>query len=254
MRNSIVLFFIVVTCCSSCVPFESLVNFSSSAQIPEGPQSISNFDPLLIQYEDQIEVVLTSSNGNALKPFTKKGASEEEFAGVSNDLFKVDEEGNINFPSLGSIKVKGMTCREVEGIIQDRLKDFFQSAPTVDVHITNFKISVTGEVRRPGSIKVENEKISVLEAINLAGDFTDYARRDSVIIIREMDGYRHFKSLDFNSYEVFNDPDYYLKQNDVVYVQTSKLKLYAVRDPATKYLPWVTAVVSVAALLISIIR
>jgi polysaccharide export outer membrane protein len=143
---------------------------------------------------------------------------------------------------------------EAKAKILTLLDPYFETLPIVNLRLLNFRISVNGEVNGPGTFTIPNERVTIIEAVTMAGDFTSYSRRDSVLIVREADGVRTFGYVDFNSADVFTSPYFYLHQNDVIYIRPEKTKIGTVRDPATRVLPWVTTVVSVTAFIISILR
>lgn len=139
--------------------------------------------------------------------------------------YLVDNDGNIEFPVLGRLHVGGMYKKEVERMIQDKLKTYIKEEPIVTVRLVNYKISVTGEVARPGMFTVSNEKINVLEALAMAGDMTIYGERTNVKIIREKeDGKQEVWVVDVTDANIINSPYYYLQQNDIVYVTPNKVK------------------------------
>lgn len=133
----------------------------------------------------------------------------------------VDKNGYIALPIIGEIKVGGLTTYEAKVLITQMAAKYFKS-PDVQIRFTNFKITVLGEVLHPSVYIIPNEKVTVLDAIGLAGDLTIYGRRENVLVIREVDGKRQVTRLDLNSTDVFQSPAFYLKQNDVVYVEPNK--------------------------------
>ena len=137
----------------------------------------------------------------------------------------VDNQGNINFPVLGEIHVGGLTKLEIENLIIDKLKVYLKEAPLVTVRIVNYRISVLGEVAKPGSFVVSNEKINLLEALAMAGDLTIYGMRDNVKLIRTgQDNKQEIITFDLNKTETVMSPYYQLQQNDIVYVTPNKTK------------------------------
>ena len=257
MRTTIPSFFFIalLLSTSSCVTYPSLLNYQQAPRLPIDPQNISNFEPLTIQANDILQIRISSSSDLAIQPFSMGGGTNEEGQGGSSyDEFLVNSEGNIEFPTLGTIAVKGLTTESIKNQLLDRLNPYFEEPPIVQVQLTNFRVNVNGEVARPGSFTVNNGRLTIIEALTMAGDFTPYSRRDSVLIIREENGLRSFGYVDFYSAEVFESDYFYLQQNDVVYVQPQKTKVNSVRDPSSRFLPWVTAFVSLAALVISINR
>lgn len=137
--------------------------------------------------------------------------------------YLVDVEGNINFPVLGKIKLEGLTKSEAINLISGKLVPYLKD-PIVNIGFTNYKITVLGEVARPGQYQVTNERITVLDALGLAGDMTIYGKRNNVLITRENNGKLEFARLNLNSVDVFKSPYYYLQQNDVLYVEPNGAK------------------------------
>lgn len=140
-----------------------------------------------------------------------------------NEGYLVDELGEINFPVLGKVKLVDLTKAEAIEEMSFRLKEYVKD-PIVNIRFINFKITVIGEVNRPSTLVVTTEKVSVLEALGLAGDMTMYGKRENVLIIREIDGKRMVTRINLNSKEFLESPFYYLHQNDVVYVEPDKIK------------------------------
>ena len=139
--------------------------------------------------------------------------------------YLVSNEGTINFPVLGVLKVGGLTKTETENLIRTKLADYIEETPIVTVRMANYKISVLGEVARPGVFTINNEKVSIFEALALAGDLTIWGMRDNVKIIREeADGHREIICLNLNKTDIVNSPYYYLQQNDILYVTPNKTK------------------------------
>lgn len=138
--------------------------------------------------------------------------------------YLVSNEGTIDFPVLGNLHVSGLTKGELEELIREKLGVYLQN-PIVTVRMANYKISVLGEVTRPGIFTVNYEKINVFEALSLAGDLTIWGMRENVKLIREnADGNTEVIKLDLNKTDIVNSPYYYLQQNDVLYVTPNKSK------------------------------
>jgi polysaccharide export outer membrane protein len=135
----------------------------------------------------------------------------------------VDKDGDISLPIIGTIKVAGLTTYQAKDIIRQKAQLYFKN-PDVQLRFANFKITVIGEVTHPSTFTVPNEKVSVLDALGMAGDLTIYGRRDNVLIIREDNGKKELFRLNLNSSDLFKSPYFYLKQNDVVYVEPNKSK------------------------------
>lgn len=138
--------------------------------------------------------------------------------------YLVDETGSINFPSLGTLQVKGLSTKQLELLIEEQLKPYFtEEMPIITARIMNYTVNVLGEVQRPGKFETNNGRMTVLEGLSMAGDMTIYGRRDNVKVIREdANGERFVYTLNFNDKNVFNSPGFFLEQNDVVYVEPNQ--------------------------------
>lgn len=173
--------------------------------------------------------------------------------------YLVDNQGKIEFPVLGTLSVGGLTKSECESMIHDRLKPFMNEAenPVVTVRMANFKISVLGEVARPGMFTVGNEKINIFEALAKAGDLTIYGVRDRVKLIREnAKGRKEVVTLNLNDAEIITSPYYYLQQNDIVYVEPNKVKSQnsSIGQSTTLLVSATSILVSIAALVVNILK
>ena len=137
----------------------------------------------------------------------------------------VDNEGDINFPVIGKVHAAGLSRWQLQEKIKSELKsrNMLKDA-VVTVEFMNFKVSILGEVNSPGTYKIKGDKVTILEAIAMAKDLTIYGLRDEVYVIREQNNQRHTYKLDLRSKDIFESPAYYLKQNDIVYVQPNKVK------------------------------
>lgn len=171
--------------------------------------------------------------------------------------YLVDNQGNINFPMLGEIHVGGLTKIEIENLIIDRLKVYLKEVPLVTVRITNYRISVLGEVTKPGSFIVSSERINLLEALAMAGDLTIYGMRDNVKLIRiGQNNKQEIITLNLNKAETVFSPYYQLQQNDIIYVTPNKTKAKN-SDVGTSIGLWLSAtsiLVSMASLLFNILK
>ncbi len=230
----------------SCTSYQALLNYGESQRIPKEPQAINNYRPITVQANDILSIRVSSTNPIVAEPFNLSG---EEGSG-----YLVNSEGYIDFPTIGKIQLKGLEIEAVKTKIIASLAPYFEENPIVQVRLTNFRVNVNGEVGSPGTFTSDTERLTVIDAITLAGDFTNYSARDSILIIREENGMRSFGYIDFSSPDLFNSPYFYLQQNDVLYVKPNKTVVSTVRDPATRFIPWIGAAVSLVALLISLRR
>ena len=173
--------------------------------------------------------------------------------------YLVDNSGNIDFPVLGTLTVGGLTKSECEKMIHDKILPYLNAAenPVVTVRMSNYKISVLGEVNRPGMFTVGNEKINILEALAQAGDLTIYGVRDKVKLIREdAKGRKDVITLNLNDANIINSPYYYLQQNDIVYVEPNKVKARnsAIGQSTTIWLSATSILVSLTSLLYNVLK
>lgn len=246
-----IIFGVFLVMMTGCTSYQSLLNYNEPPGIPKVPQEINNFEALKIQSSDLLRISVSSLDMASTQPFKPGGGSDQEGA---QNTYLVSSGGYITFPTVGKIQVEGLNIEEVQDVILEKLKPYFQDEPIIQARLENFKVNVNGEVGQPGTYSVNNDRLSIIEAVTLAGDFTAYSRRDSILIIREENGMRSFGYVNFNSADIFNSDLFYLKQNDVIYVQPDKTIVNSVRDPAQRILPWITAAVSLLALSFSISR
>lgn len=147
--------------------------------------------------------------------------------------FLVDKNGQIDLSVIGNVKVAGLTTLQARDLIKERAAIVYAN-PNVQVRFANFKVTILGEVARPASYVIPNEKVSILDALGLAGDLTIYGRRENVTLIRDGAGKKEFARLNLNSKEIFNSPYFYLKQNDVLYIEPNKGKAASLNSARTQ--------------------
>ncbi len=179
----------------------------------------------IIQPNDILSIIVSSMNPEASATYNLPDthpANPEEQPG-----YLVNQKGYIQFPVLGKIKAEGLTREELqEKIANELVNRKLLLDPIVSIKQTNFKVTVLGEVKDPGVIPVKNEKISLLEAIGKAGDLTIYAERNNVLLVRiKPNGDKLTRRLNLNSSKIFDSPYFYLKNNDVIYVEPNKAKV-----------------------------
>lgn len=164
----------------------------------------------------------------------------------------IDENGQIDYPVLGKIDLKGLTVSEAKKLIYEKLQIYLKD-PVVNIRLISFRVSVLGEVNKPGTFTVNNDRLTVLEALTMAGDLTDYGNRTNVLVVREIDGVRMFGELNLQSADIFKSNFYYLKQGDIIYVEPTEDKEAAVKDQFGEYVPWISAAISSVAATITAI-
>ena len=249
---------------SSCVSHKELLYLSDLPADADVTDSISNMGQtdLRIQPDDLLAITVSSYNLEASKPFNLEpttmqsmtsmqgtgGAASEPMTG-----YFVDQEGFIDFPILGRLDVNRKTLNETKTVLYGKLKTYLKD-PVVNIRFLNLKVSVLGEVLRPGTIRLTNKRITIFEAIGLAGDMTPYSNRSNVLLIREKNGKRSVKRINLQSSKVFQSPYYYLQQNDVVIVDPNKTKVNTLTDQSSRVVSFISAGVSVLSIAILLLR
>ena len=227
VRLSILLVLLVVSA-ASCSTYKK-INYIQDAQLDTALTMIAN-QGILIQPMDMISIVVSSRDPELARIYnlpvvTYQAGSESSVSSFNQRLigYSVDNDGNIQFPELGTIHVAGLNRWQLAELIREKLSSLVKDA-VVTVQFMNFKISVTGEVTSPGVFDISGDKITIFEAISLARNLTIYGRRDGVYVIREQNGSRTIYQVDLRTVDMFNSPAYYLQQNDVVYVEPNKVR------------------------------
>ena len=204
--------------------------------------NLSDFPIIEIQIDDILGIEVTSRNPENVIAFQQKSPDNRQSIGSVGERaigtlggYRVDEEGNIYLPFLGSVKATGKTMFALRNEITENLKSFIPDA-TVQVRFLNFRVTLLGELNRPNTYTIPNQRLTILEAIGMAGDFTSYARRNSILLIRERNNKREQVRIDIQDKEIFTSPYFYLSPNDIIYVEPLKAKQYATRgDFAERY-------------------
>ena len=224
----------------------------------------SAFYDARIMPKDQLDIKVYTISPEASAPFNManvsvssggQGTSATSGGGTQNYL--VSNDGTIDFPVLGRIKVVGLTKEECESMILEKIRPYMAASeePIVTVRQANFTITVLGEVGSPGTIQVSREKINIYEALAMAGDMTVYGHRDRVKLFREnADGTRELHMLDLSDANIMNSPYFYLQQNDMIYVQPSIVKKMQGNLVTSLIIPLTTSLVSFSALLIALFK
>lgn len=179
--------------------------------------------------DDELLITVTSLIPEATAEYNlplsnpAKNGSLLEVTQPKQQTYLVDKAGDIDFPRLGTIHVAGMTTTELQNLLAKKISVDVED-PVVKVSLINFRINVLGEVRNPGTIGVNRERFSILDALGAAGDLTEYAERNNVLLIREVDGKKEFHHLNLNDAALLSSPYYYLQQNDAIYVEPNKIR------------------------------
>lgn len=257
------IFLLVLFALAGCNSYKNVPYFKDAAT-DKNTASINNqlYDARIMP-KDLLSITVSSSEPEAAAPYNQTvptNFSVQNRNTYSQELLQtylVDNNGNIDFPILGKLHLGGMTKSEAESYIISKLKDSFKEPPIVTVRMINYKISVLGEVSRPSTFTIANEKVNIFEALALAGDMTVYGRRDNVKLLREdANGKKEIIPLDLNKSDIINSPYFYLQQNDVLYVEPNKAKAKS-SDIGQSTSIWISAtsiMVSIASLMFNILK
>lgn len=184
-----------------------------------------------IANDDVLRIIVASANMESVLPFNQvvSPVTNQSLNIRSQEILQsylVDNKGEIKFPVIGNIKVSGLTRVDLENNLEKQLSKYVKDA-TVDVRILNYKITILGEVNKPGTFNVEQNRITLLQALGLAGDLTVYGKRDNIIVIRDVNGIQKSERVDLTSSEFIYSPYYYLNQNDTVIVEPNGAQVQA---------------------------
>lgn len=232
------------------------VESGAEIEIPE------NFQ-IRIKPLDQLTIVVNSKNPELALPFNSASTYTGLTKGVNStvsssslQVFTVDNEGYITLPIIGQVKCDGMTRAELQSEIEKKIiESNYIADPQVNVRFANLQISVLGEVTRPGRYDIKNDKVTLFDALAMAGDMTIYGNRENVAVIREIDGKNIITKLDIRSSEVFSSPCFYLEQNDIVLVSPNKYRAASaeINQNRSFWISLASTGISFATLLITII-
>ena len=236
----------------SCTDTKKVTYFNG---IQEGTiSSVTQIPESVIQKNDILSINISDLNPEGTKIFNPVTSEVNPTMNAgpnsigNSQGYLVSADGFIQFPILGSLKAEGLTKTQLrDRIIKSILDKKLLADPIVTIRFLNFRVTVLGEVNHPTVVTVPNEKISLLEAIGLAGDLTLYAKRQNVLIVREENEKRIIKRIDLNSSELFTSKYYYLQSNDIVYVEPNKAKV-ATANRSAQWLPIFLSGLSLAAI------
>lgn len=231
----------------SCVPRERIVYFQGDSTTIE---KIAGDYAAIIKPDDLLSISVFGRDQEATKIFNQESniTNVGSSGSLSRPTYLVDAEGNIEFPVLGKVKLSGLTRNEaiqyLKGLLSNEIVD-----PGVAISIDNYRITVLGEVSKPGTYSLSHEKVTLLEALGMAGDLTINGLRDNVLVIREEGDGKNLYRVDLTSEEIFKSPVFYLTQNDVVYVEPNQNKI----NTSSNTIRDVSFGISIASFLVTII-
>ena len=248
MKNIYLICTVCLVAFSACSSKRNLVYFSDLKERSKENTVILNDIEPKIQESDLLNITVNTQSveSNVLFAFnsnkSKYNNSEYEREG-----YRVNNKGEINFPVIGNTMLKGLTLEQAQNVIGKKLEKYVKNS-IVNVQFLNFRITVIGEVNKPQTFTIADEKVDLLQALGMAGDMTPYGKRENVLVIRKVDGKRTMVRMNLNKQEIFQSPYFYLKQNDVVYVEPDKSKVLEY-NPNNRLMPLVVATISAVAVL-----
>ncbi|PSR09566.1 MAG: sugar transporter [Bacteroidetes bacterium] len=238
---------------TGCVSHSELLNFNEgefvTTPIPPAPA-------MIIQVDDLLSISVRTLDEQASAPFNLESGNlnmAEMGAGRPIIGYLVDNEGYLDFPVIGRIPVAGLTVNQLKAQLNEALKTYLID-PVINIRFINFRITLVGEVRSPGSYVMPNERVTILDAIGLAGDLTSYANRANILIVREQNGQREYGYVNIHDKAIFQSPYFYLRQNDYIYVEPLPEVTASVRDQSQRILPWVGLATTLVTLTLTLMR
>jgi polysaccharide export outer membrane protein len=209
----------------SCASKKNVLYLQNIDQINSNEVSLS-YEPKL-QNDDLLSIIVAADQPELTVPFNLPQIQGNYNINQNQDGIKtylIDIDGNIVFPVIGKVKLAGLTRSQAVRMLEEKIKEYITN-PSVNLRILNYKFSVIGEVNKPGTFKIESERVTLLEALSQAGDLTIYGNRSNILIIREVDGKKEYNRVDIKKADFINSPFYYLVQNDVVVVEPNKTRV-----------------------------
>lgn len=210
---------------SSCTSYKKVPYFRDLPEDKELVQTISNYTPLIIQENDVLQIRVSSLNAEASMLFNNpEGSSFQSLGNLPQQQqqqlsgFLVNRYGEVQLPYIGKVKVAGLSTPDATELISKKLEEHLKE-PVVNLRIINFKIAVFGGVASPGIFPINSERITLVEALIMAGDLKVNSIRHNILIVREINGERKFARIDIGSKSTFDSEYFYLKNNDLIYVK-----------------------------------
>jgi polysaccharide export outer membrane protein len=250
-------FLLILVLATSCSSTQNIVYFQDIQGIKGAElEHAATYTEPVIQPDDNLSINIFTLNPQT-GAIINQAAATPILGGNANTAvsqqvtgFVVDKNGEVELALAGKIKVAGLTTYQARELVRERVVKYYNE-PNVQLRFANFKVSVLGEVNSPSTYNMPNEKVSITDALSLAGDLTIYGRRDNVLIVRDNNGKKQYQHLDLNSSEIFNSPFYYLRQNDLIYVEPTKAKNVANNAVRVQAIGLITSVLSVLILAVS---
>lgn len=246
----------------SCLSYKQIVNFQDGESLNDSiNDTIKNYVEIRLQPDDILMINVFSSNPAEAARFNAISLDRQMMgAGGGGGMtaaepigYIVDKKGYLHLPVLGRIFARDLTIVQLQDLIYKKieetqyLKDF-----SLEVRFLSFRVTVLGEVNAPGTFTLSNRRLTILEALGMARDLTVFSNRDNILVIRDEEGIRKYGRVNLKSKSAFQSPYFYLKPNDIIYVEPHPTRVLTTPDPATRYINTVLGVISLATLIISL--
>ncbi|MCD6063865.1 MAG: hypothetical protein K0R82_1776 [Flavipsychrobacter sp.] len=219
---------------TGCSNSKQVVYFSKDA--PEKDRStveLASYSSFKIKPDDILDITIQTLDPQNTQGVTATSGGSEKTEGGSGSGFIVDKNGYIELPVVGRLKVEGLTLSEAKEKIRTQAQQYFKD-PLINIRLANFRVTVLGEVSRPGAVYVPVEKAGLIDVIGMVGDLTPFANRSKIVLIREEQGNKKFINLDITSADIFKSPYYYIRPGDVIYAEPIKARSRAVTLDASR--------------------
>jgi len=251
------LFLIPAILLTSCTKYEKIIYLKDVPDsLKVGSSKLAEYSDPKIQLDDimSITILTIDPTTNAIVnqgQLVQQGSLPGSLPGVSQVIngYLVDKNGEVSLPIVGDLKLAGLTTSEARDLIREKTAAFYKE-PTVQVRFANFKVTVLGEVARPSTYILPNEKNTVLDALGLAGDLTIYGKRDNILLIRDSLDHKVYVRMNLNSTKFMKSPYFFLRQNDVIYVEPNKSKLVQADAEATRNITIAASILTAVALIL----
>lgn len=265
MIKKIVALILIAISFASCVSSKEIVYFQGGGANTKSDSTSSSKENNAAAFEttlkadDILLIIVSAPDPLVAMPFNlpvvgvqKNGEAIVNSGGQTQlQTYLIDRDGNINFPVIGTLKMGGLTKAKAFELLTTELKKYINS-PIVNLRIVNYKVSVLGEVARPGSYNIPSERITLPEVLSMAGDMTIYGVRNEIIVLREVNGVKTYNNVDITNADFINSSFYYLTQNDVVYVKpnNTRVKSSGIGPNTTLIISSLSLLITIVALLV----
>lgn len=233
-NKRVILFSVVLIGLSSCVSKKNIIYFQNDEINQE---KVSNNYQTVFKSDDLLQITVSAEDIEVVKPFNLPSvafsSTTNSATGISvQQSYLIDSKGEIDFPILGKLKLVGLTKEEGITLLRNKISPKYVKNTTINIRISNFKITITGDVKNPGTYTLPNERVSILDAIGMAGDLNISGQRDNILVVREEGTKKVTYRVDLRSNNIYTSPVYYLQQNDVIYVEPNRAKIQSASSNA----------------------